>query len=39
MALVHEVVEKASGHVARCSRKGETVDRLFELLIWMMDLH
>ena len=27
MALVHEVVEKASGHVARCSREVETADR------------
>ena len=28
---IHEVVEKASGHVARCSLDGEEVPRLLEL--------
>ena len=34
---IHEVVEKASGHVARCSLEGEEVPRLLELPTWMLD--
>ena len=34
---VHEVVEKASGDAARCSRGGEEADRLLELPTWMFD--
>ena len=34
---IHEVVEKASGHVARRSLDGEEVHRLLELPTWMLD--
>ena len=34
---IHEVVEKASGNVARCSRDGVAVCRLLELPTWMFD--
>jgi hypothetical protein len=34
---IHEVVEKASGHVARCNLDGEEVHRLLELPTWMLD--
>ena len=31
------MIEKASGHVARCSLDGEEVHRLLELPTWMLD--
>lgn len=34
---VHEVLEKASGHVARCSLDGAAAQRLLELPMWMLD--
>jgi hypothetical protein len=34
---IHEVVEKASGQVARCSLDGEEVHRVLELPTWMLD--
>jgi len=34
---IHEVVEKASGNVARCSRDSELVYRAMELPTWMLD--
>jgi hypothetical protein len=34
---IHEVVEKASGHVARCSLDGEEAPRLLELPTWMLE--
>ena len=34
---IHEVVAKASGSVARCSRGGAAVHRSLELPVWMFD--
>ena len=34
---IHEVIEKASGDVARCSHDDGTSGRLLELPIWMFD--
>jgi hypothetical protein len=34
---IHEVVDKTSGNVARCSRDGELAYRLLELPMWMFD--
>ena len=34
---IHEVVEKASGNVARCGLDGATVCRALELPVWMLD--
>jgi hypothetical protein len=34
---IHEVVEKASGNVARCSRDGAAAGRSLELPTWMLD--
>ena len=34
---IHEVVDKTSGNVARCSRDGELAYRLLELPTWMFD--
>jgi hypothetical protein len=34
---IHEVIEKASGHVARCSLNGEETHRSLELPTWMLD--
>src|SRR5271166_1763875 len=34
---IHEVVEKASGHVARCRPDGQAVYRAMELPTWMFD--
>ena len=34
---IHEVVEKTSGNVARCSRDGTAAGRSLELPMWMFD--